>query len=225
MYSVHNSSLTSPNTPHGHLLAYWESMKDRSNESNLECSVKLLQTSKLIGVSNQQLSLHLGVPRRSNSKCKIWMHKRSMHSKCHVDSSDYGKWGTHIWGSTTCPPKPSGNPWWRGTPHPDPYSPQPGLRRVGPKSPMQSPSTPIISPYGHGPYVSLGVGTFCFCCIFFWQKIREGNPVCVFFGILSFFLMCCLGKIILYIKIPSPLKLNSSPLKIGSKIGTPPKGK
>ena len=26
--------------------------------------------------------------------------------------------------------------------------------RVGPKSPMQSPSTPIISPYGHGPYVS-----------------------------------------------------------------------
>lgn len=223
MYSIHNSFLTSSNAPHGHPLTYWESMKDRSNESNLECSVKLLQTSKLIGVSNQQLSLHLGVPRRSNSKCKIWMRKRSMHSKCHVDMITGSE--VPIWGSTACPPKQTKRKPMVKRYHPSrSIQPQPGLRRVGPKSPMQSPSTPIISPYGHGPYVSLGVGNFCFCCIFFWQKIREGNPVCVVFGILSFFPICFLGKS-LFNKIPPQKKTNSSPLRIGSKLGNPPKGK
>ena len=75
------------------------------------------------------------------------------------------------------------------------------------------------------PMCHLELGFFLFLLHFFLSKKSGKGTLCVFFGSLSFFLMCFLGKIILYIKIPSPLKLNSSPLKIGSKIGTPPKGK
>lgn len=186
MYSVHNSSLTSPNTPHGHLLAYWELMKDRSNESNLECSVKLLQTSKLIGVSNQQLSLHLGVPRRSNSKCKIWMRKRSMHSKCHVDMITGSEVPIYGVAPRALPNKPSGNPWWRGTPHPDPSSLS---RDSGEWDPNHRCKAQVLLSFllmVMVPMCHLELVISVFVAFFFGKKSGKGT-LCVFFLVFCLF--------------------------------------
>ena len=133
-----------------------------------------------------------------------------MHSKCHVDMITGSEVPINGVAPRALPNKPSGNPIGEEvTPaiqiHP---AVSPGLRRVGPKSPMQSPSTPIISPYGHGPYVPLGVGKMSvFCCIFFLsKKIREFGTLRVFFLVFClFFLMCFLGKS-LFNKIRPPKK-------------------
>ena len=119
-----------------------------------------------------------------------------------------GKWGNH-WGGNACPPpkKKRGKPRFRGPPTETP--PDPGwLRRPSqPKSPMQSPSTPVLSPY-HGPYVPLGVGDYFFVS----QKSGEGT-VC-FFPLFCLFQICFWSEF--YDEITS-LKTNSSPLKIGPK--------
>lgn len=109
-----------------------------------------------------------------------------MHSKCHVDMITGSEVPIYGVAPRALPNKPSGNPWWRGTTHPDPKT----SVVSGEWDPNHRCKAQVLLSFllmVMVPMCHLELVISVFVAFFFWQKIREGNPVCVFFGILFFF--------------------------------------